>query len=369
MSSQVTTKYPPLDKGITPRGVHVLVVTVMMTVLATVFVMVRFFARRRASVEWDDWVCLAALVVGYAFMITTALLVTIGHGGNHMIQFYSDLAKAQPFVQTFIGTDVLAAAGLALAKLSVLLFYRRIFAINRAFSIATWILGAIVVGWFISTACGLIFASHPVVGEWQPWVAHSHIAYKPFWITYGVLNLVLDIVILALPQLLVWKLNLSKARKRQLSLVFLLGAFICVASIIRVIVVAELDMNDESCKAFSPGPLILSHIPPNLMTFCGLPLDSLLLVALWNVIELDCAIICACLPMIPTVLKDVFGRYDKGAGTSGGPQKKGAHWRPSRDGSGSHMCLSGSTAIPDYGISENMSLEDVKPVRTKVTLA
>ncbi|OJJ78179.1 hypothetical protein ASPBRDRAFT_37377 [Aspergillus brasiliensis CBS 101740] len=343
MSSQVTTKYPPLDKGITPRGVHVLVVTVVMTFLATVFVTVRFFARRRASVEWDDWVCLAALVVGYAFMVTTVLLVTIGHGGNHMIQFYSDLAKAQPFVQTFIGTDVLAAAGLALAKLSVLLFYRRIFAINRAFSIATWILGAIVVGWFISTACGLIFASHPVVGEWQPWVAHSHIAYKPFWITYGVLNLVLDIVILALPQPLVWKLNLSKARKRQLSLVFLLGAFICVASIIRVIVVAELDMNDESY--------------------------SLLLVALWNVVELDCAIICACLPMVPTVLKDVFGRYDKAAVTSGCPQKKGAQWRSLRDGSGSHMCLSGSTAIPDYGISENMSLEEVKLVRTKVTLA
>lgn len=99
MASQDTIQYPPLDQGIAPRGVTLLVVTVVMTFLATIFVLLRFTARRRATLQSDDWVCLGALVVAYAFLITTALLVTIGHGGNHMIQFYSDLAKAPVFVQ------------------------------------------------------------------------------------------------------------------------------------------------------------------------------------------------------------------------------------------------------------------------------
>lgn len=99
MASQATTQYPPLDQGIAPRGMTLLVVTVVMTFLATIFVIMRFMARRRASLQSDDWVCLGGLVVAYALLITTALLVTIGHGGNHMIQFYSDLAKAPVFVQ------------------------------------------------------------------------------------------------------------------------------------------------------------------------------------------------------------------------------------------------------------------------------
>lgn len=243
MESQLQAPPSLLSDGIAPRGVGVLVVTIIMIFLASFFVFLRFMQRRRTtSMKGDDWACLVSLIVAYGFTAATVLLVAIGKVGNHTSQFQNDMPKIVLFCQVslpptarnlthhltpnqlFMATDILAAASQSLAKVSVLLFYRRIFAVNKAFNLATWVIGLIVFGWFVSTTCGLIFASNPVEGEWNKWIPHTHINYKAFWVSYGSINLALDIAILCLPQPLIWKLKLSRRRKEQLSVVFLLGA-------------------------------------------------------------------------------------------------------------------------------------------------
>lgn len=94
---------------------------------------------------------------------------------------------------------------------------------NKRFGVATWVVGLIVVGWFLSTTLLLIFPSDPIEAEWKPWIPHTNIDHKAFWITFSSINMTLDIVILCLPQPMIWKLNLSRRRKQQLSVVFLLG--------------------------------------------------------------------------------------------------------------------------------------------------
>ncbi|KAL4942777.1 hypothetical protein BDV06DRAFT_221881 [Aspergillus oleicola] len=142
-----------------------------MAFLASVFVLLRFLARRQTSVHWDDWTCLVSLVIAY-----------IIHSHRH------------PLNRRF------------LIKVFILLFYRRIFAIKPASYKATWIVSGLIFGFFVSTACGLIFSSNPVKARWKDWIPYTHIQYKSFWawVSFSCIDLALEIVALAPPQLLVW---------------------------------------------------------------------------------------------------------------------------------------------------------------------
>ncbi|KAL4865153.1 hypothetical protein BDV12DRAFT_175109 [Aspergillus spectabilis] len=273
----------PLSYTITSGGRIALAITVSMTFVASVFVLFRLLARRRpTSVQWDDWTCVISLIIAYGFLIATALLVTIGKAGHHIAQF--DPHSLMIFCQTFIASDILATSSLSLTKISLLLFYRRIFAIKSSFRIATWITGGLIFGYFVSTTLVLIFSSDPVEGEWKPWLPRTHINYRAFWVAFSCNNIALDVLILSLPQPLIWGLKLSRRRKLQVSLVFLLGAFVCATSILRLRVMIILDMDD----------LPYSLVP----------------VVYWNAVEVNTGIICACLPMMPRVFRDLFRRKD-----------------------------------------------------------
>ncbi|KAL3469686.1 hypothetical protein BJX99DRAFT_251807 [Aspergillus californicus] len=270
-----------------------------MTFLASVFVLLRFLARRHNSVQWDDWTCLVSLVVAYSFLAATVLMVTIGEAGHHVDHY--DQRTVQIFVQSYIATDILAAASFSLTKVSILLFYRRIFAIKSAFRKATWVVAGLIFGFFVSTTCGLIFPSNPVEAEWKPWIPRTHIHYKPFWVSFGCINLALDIAVLALPQPLVWGLKMSRRRKIQLSLTFLLGAFVCVTSIIRISVVARLDMDDQTY--------------------------SLIPVTTWNAVEVTTGIICACLPMMPALFRRLLNHKNRiDSDTTASPKQSYTTW-------------------------------------------
>jgi len=110
----------------------------------------------------------------------------------------------------------------------------------------------------------------------------------------GIMNLVTDFAIFAIPIRPVLKLNLPKRRKMNLLAVFCLG-FLCVISLIgsdrrltfpsacaiSIIRLAEVYLQDGS-----PDPSY----------------DSTKL-SYWSVIELNCGIICACLPTLRPIIK------------------------------------------------------------------
>ncbi|KAL4928318.1 uncharacterized protein BDV17DRAFT_291806 [Aspergillus undulatus] len=270
-------------------GKETLALSVSMVSIASLFVVLRFLARRKSSVSWDDWACLSSLLVAFGFLICTSLLVTIGKGGYHIAPY--DKPTLQGHSQIYIALDIMAVASLCLTKVSIVLFYRRVFSINNTFNVATWILNGILFAYFISTSCGLIFASDPVEAEWKTWLPRTHINYKAFWISFSCINICLDIVVLALPQPLIWKLQLPLRRKLQVSLIFLLGACVCFTSIYRLYVVATLDMND--------------------LTYSSMP------VVVWNAVELSASIICACLPMLPKLFRSLLHRKNPESDSTG----------------------------------------------------
>lgn len=96
-------------------------------------------------------------------------------------------------------------------------------------------------------------------------------------ISTAVLNIFTDIGILILPMPIVWRLQIQRSQKFAVSGVFLLGGFVCVASIVRAFYLAEVVGLDPLWTNLNGG--------------------------IWSVIEAGVGIVAACLPTMGAILR------------------------------------------------------------------
>ncbi|KAL8666781.1 MAG: hypothetical protein Q9168_007417, partial [Polycauliona sp. 1 TL-2023] len=126
---------------------------------------------------------------------------------------------------------------MVLIKLSILFLYRRLFPrenTTRQWRISHATLGIISVMIAITTIFGVAFQCTPVAYAWDLTIPGGHcINFKVFARFVNLANMVTDLLILALPMPIVWGLHLDVQRKVAVSAMFLLGGFVCVASILR----------------------------------------------------------------------------------------------------------------------------------------
>ncbi|KAJ6035727.1 hypothetical protein N7540_000006 [Penicillium herquei] len=154
------------------------VTTVVVTVLAIVFLFLRLLARRVKKVHLgvDDW----TLIVGLSLRELTTLLLYV-------------------FEPIYITT-----AGII--KFSVLLMYYRIFPV-RYIKIGGYILGGLTLAWVISIDLLAIFQCTPVTKAFDRALPGHCINLKGALIGNGAPNFITDIFILALPAKLIWGLQ------------------------------------------------------------------------------------------------------------------------------------------------------------------
>jgi hypothetical protein len=106
-------------------------------------------------------------------------------------------------------------------KLSVLLFYHRLFSIKVRQPII--ILGALSVTWWIVVSLVSAFQCTPVQKVWDDSIPVTCIRAIEIFIVVQVINIILDIAILCLPISVVMGLKLSKAKKYSVAGTFALG--------------------------------------------------------------------------------------------------------------------------------------------------
>lgn len=108
-------------------------------------------------------------------------------------------------------------------KISILLFYRRIF-ITKHFRQWTNFVGALVLLWFITHGFIFAFQCSPVRKAWESGIPGHCIHQFGYLIAFHSINVALDIVILALPMSAIWRLQMSMAKKISVAGIFFLGA-------------------------------------------------------------------------------------------------------------------------------------------------
>lgn len=119
-------------------------------------------------------------------------------------------------------TSVLYYAVAAASKISILCLYRRIFSVH-SFKRMSLLFGLLVVLWWLAATIANIFSCMPIELLWDLSLDGRCFNFNIFWLSMGVVETIIDILILFLPIKMVMGLQLSRRNKIVLSGVFLLG--------------------------------------------------------------------------------------------------------------------------------------------------
>ncbi|KAL9585027.1 MAG: hypothetical protein Q9203_004426 [Teloschistes exilis] len=130
-------------------------------------------------------------------------------------------------------------------KLSLLFLYRSIFN-TPAFKAWTSVIGVTCVAWLISATFADVFQCTPFNAAFQSeLIFTSHcIDLQSFYLSLSAANFVLDIIILALPLAMVWRLQLTQGQRLQVSAVLLLGGLYADVSFQNAIAATNGDLED-----------------------------------------------------------------------------------------------------------------------------
>ena len=126
--------------------------------------------------------------------------------------------------QTLKATQLLYYCAQTTIKISLLLMYYRIFAINKRFRIALYAAGTVTIMWFLACFLDTIFQCTPVEASWNHSIPNAKCQnIEKAALSTGISNLILDVLFIALPIPVIWDLKLPKRIRVSLTGIFLLG--------------------------------------------------------------------------------------------------------------------------------------------------
>ena len=112
---------------------------------------------------------------------------------------------------------------ISLIKLSALMLYVRIFKVNRRFRAACWVLGILIICWWIILIVVPWTFCHPTRKTVDPFTPGTCAESTKWFLATAFINAFLDLTILILPMPIVWRLNMKRKRKVSVSILFLFG--------------------------------------------------------------------------------------------------------------------------------------------------
>ncbi|KUI71215.1 hypothetical protein VM1G_07108 [Cytospora mali] len=260
------------------------VVSVIFPILSAVSIYLRLLARRKGKLPFhadDGWV-----IVAWIFTFTLSVLVWVFSAKSGINYYKIDaLQGTYDSLELIFISSCLIQFPLATVKISVLLFYRRIFLSSRPFRVCVWIAIATVVFWGLVFFFLVLTQVDPISASWTG----GRLRYNSTALGLAQVgtSIALDFVVLCLPLPVISQLHMASKRKLAVSMIFWLGAFCCVAAIIRLVFL------DQSVRAVihNEGSVYLQSKQ-----------------FIFMIIEPNCSIIAACLPCYGTLLSALGGR-------------------------------------------------------------
>ncbi|KAM0329437.1 hypothetical protein ACHAQA_004745 [Verticillium albo-atrum] len=231
----------------------------------------------------DDWFILLLLSVGIpGTFINSFGFVRNGMGRDVWTQSFDNITR---FAQWFYVQEALYFTQIALLKTSILFFYLRIFGHTgiKNFIWGTLIFNAIFGVLFIFIA---IFQCQPISYFWTKWDGEHEgqcLDINAIAWANAAISIALDFWMLTLPLSQIRTLRLHWKKKVGVTLMFCVGTFVTVVSILRL----------QTLVAFAK-----THNP----TWDQYE------VAKWSTIEINVGIICACMPALRLILVRLFPR-------------------------------------------------------------
>jgi hypothetical protein len=255
-------------------------------VLSPIFVGLRVWARVKvrswSGLSWDDGVLFASWIFSLIMGALIFVASTYGLGRRIVEVSPTDLTNTLRF---YYIADIFFKLTINLTKASVLLLYVRRF-VTRWFTIACYVMLGIVLSFMVATTVVTIAQCTPLSAVWDVTAeGGTCINGKGYWYANSGFDIVTNVILLALPFQPIHASFLPGGQKIALILVFALGMFTTVTSILRM---QTYDRTGSLDPTFTVDP------------------------AIWTIIEANLAIICACVPVFRPLLADIFpGQFSR----------------------------------------------------------
>jgi hypothetical protein len=153
--------------------------------------------------------------------------------------------------------NIFYACAITFTKLSIIVSYLRIFPYN-SMRIAMYITGAITVALFVASIPATIFQCNPISAAWDFSISRSAAKcylFIHFLYATTAVNVTTDLILCTAPLPFFWNLQLPRKQKVIVSMLFFVGGFACVASIIRLTVLGPLDNSIDVTWHLAPSVL------------------------------------------------------------------------------------------------------------------
>ncbi|KAJ3557861.1 hypothetical protein NPX13_g9841 [Xylaria arbuscula] len=229
-------------------------VTVILGILAIVAVGLRVYVRLSQKIPLgpDTYCILVALFFSTGIAILTDYVAcTTGVGEPS----YQPSFEATVFaLKANLALENFQIAGLALVKISLLLYYSRIF-ISKPFLLTANILIAITSLLALTIILVNIFDKYPVPEQWNPLTPYTA-NVSALLISFCAGNAALDVLALALPLLTIRNLQMNTNRKLVLSVILSLGSITVVVTFLRLHFAVEYSKKPETGNSFFEVPFI-----------------------------------------------------------------------------------------------------------------
>ncbi|KAH8435317.1 uncharacterized protein LDX57_012947 [Aspergillus melleus] len=186
-------------------------------------------------------------------------------------------------IEYFHAGGVLYGCCIFFIKLAILLQFIEIFVPIRRTGTFYWICLILIIVNFVFYFISFfleVFSCNPVKKYHKPWVEGTCMRYHVLNVVASSVNAVSDIIILVLPQVRIWNLQMPLSRRIAVSAVFLVGVMACTASVVRLAyTVVLMKTKNISYYAYLSG--------------------------IWTIPELSMGIVVACLPVLPKFIKSL----------------------------------------------------------------
>lgn len=187
--------------------------------------------------------------------------------------------------------SVLYAPTQGFAKLSLLLFYRRL-APFPWFRAAIYAVMFVVVAYTLGIIFSLIFPCHPISSNWDVTLPGTCINKVGTYLATAVINIATDVALLLLPVPVLARLQIPRLEKAALIAMFGVGSMTCVTSIVRLVILIPMLSDGDQTWAVS--------IP-----------------CVWILVEANLVVICGCLPIVRKFTRHVSPKLFSDRGGSG----------------------------------------------------
>ncbi|PTD06669.1 hypothetical protein HYE67_001798 [Fusarium culmorum] len=263
-------------------------VVLLLLIVSAAFLAGRITLRTKQTygLSADDY----AIIVSFLFVFAVAIMVAVaGHDGVGQHVWALRINQLSEVVKLSYIYSFLFASAVSTTKISILLFYRRIFTRGGlAFRIGFWFGALLVMSYPIIFVFTMCFCCKPISHYWTQFMGSqgSCIDVGQFFVALAIMNLITNVIVLLIPVPEVIKLQMSREKKAAVFGILALGGLVCIASAVRI----------HYLSVFAREIDTTWHMGP---------------VAIWSSFEPSIGIVSACLPSFKSLLRYLRGKNSK----------------------------------------------------------